>query len=123
MSDPTTGVGPFDAVVIWATGLAAVLALLALVWRVVRPVRRLWHLVVDFAEDWHGVPPRAGVDGRAGVMERLGRIEGQMGALVHEVRPNGGSSMRDAVDQANCRLAQLCPDGEDCHPPPSPPAP
>jgi hypothetical protein len=46
--------------------------------------------VNEFLEDWNGEPPRAGVAERPGVMERLARIEA-------ELRPNGGSSMRDEI--------------------------
>jgi hypothetical protein len=64
------------------------LATLAVAWtRVVRPIQRI-------AEDWNGEParPRDGVPERPGVMLRLSRIEAEM-------HPNGGSSMRDAVNR------------------------
>lgn len=44
----------------------------------------------DFLEDWGGEPARSGVPARLGVMDRLARIEAQL-------RPNGGSTLRDAV--------------------------
>jgi hypothetical protein len=44
---------------------------------------------------------------RPGVMERLDRIERTVGIVAHEVRPNGGSSMRDAVDRVDSRTASL----------------
>lgn len=46
----------------------------------------------DFLEDWSGEPPRPGVPGRPGVMDRLARIEAQL-------KPNGGSTLRDAVSR------------------------
>lgn len=45
----------------------------------------------EFREDWRGVPDRPGVPGRPGLPERVFRIEA-------EVHPNGGGSMKDAVD-------------------------
>ncbi|MFJ2863669.1 hypothetical protein [Kitasatospora sp. NPDC087314] len=45
-----------------------------------------------FTEDWQGTPSRPGVPGRPGVMERLDRIE-------HELHPNSGLSLRDAVNR------------------------
>ncbi|MCE7081419.1 hypothetical protein [Streptomyces sp. ST2-7A] len=38
------------------------------------------------------------------------------GQVGHELHPNGGDSLRDAVDTANARLERLCPDpmAEDC---------
>lgn len=54
-------------------------------------------------------------------MERVSGMEERLGHVWHEVYPNNGSSLRDAVDQANERLALLCPDAEPC--PPQPTAP
>lgn len=113
--DGTTGVSFVDHAAIWATAIAAVFVLGGLLWRLARPLRRVVRIVEDFADDWHGVPARPGVEGRAGVMERLGRIERSMGAVAHEVRPNNGSSMRDAMDRVDRRTASIM--GED---PPSP---
>lgn len=48
------------------------------------------HKLRDFLDDWGGEPERPGVPGRLGVMSRLDRIEAQL-------RPNGGSTLRDAV--------------------------
>ncbi|MEU2743204.1 hypothetical protein ABZ656_50145 [Streptomyces sp. NPDC007095] len=39
-------------------------------------------------------------------------MEERLGHVWHEVYPNNGSSLRDAVDQANERLALLCPDAD-----------
>ncbi|WP_199881593.1 hypothetical protein [Streptomyces sp. CB03911] len=78
-----------DNLVIWSVAISAILGGLALVWRTVRRIARL---IEEFGEDWRGTPPRPGVPGRRGVMERLDRIE-------HELHPNSGSSLRDAVDR------------------------
>ena len=58
-------------------------------WRCVAPVFRMFR---EFLEDWKGEPDRPGVKGRAGVMARLGSIE-------HELHPNSGLSMRDAINR------------------------
>ncbi|MEU0820370.1 hypothetical protein [Streptomyces mirabilis] len=51
-------------------------------------------------------------------------MEERLGHVWHEVYPNNGSSPRDAVDQANERLALLCPEAEPCpQQPTAPPAP
>jgi len=60
--------------------------------------RKLARLVDDLL----GEPPLPGLpDGRPGLMARVGRIEGRLDAL-EELRPNGGSSIKDQVD----RIAQ-----------------
>ncbi|WP_329368677.1 hypothetical protein OG896_24415 [Streptomyces sp. NBC_00669] len=112
LADPSTGVHALDLVVVWAAAIAAVAGLLGLAWRVIRQLRRLATLVERFVEDWNGVPTRPGVEGHPGVMERLHAIEAAMADVVHEVRPNNGSSMRDAVDRVDRRTANLAGDDD-----------
>ena len=104
MSD-STGIGAVDAAVVWAIAIVAILGLLGALWRLVRPLRRIVQLVDMFWEDWQGTPGRPGVPPRPGVMARLDRIEDRVGIVVHEVRPNGGGSMRDAIDRVDARTA------------------
>ncbi|MCG5220255.1 hypothetical protein [Streptosporangium sp. KLBMP 9127] len=54
----------------------------------------------DFVDDWQGEPARRGVPARLGVMERLERIEAQL-------KPNGGTSLRDAVNRVEKTTARL----------------
>lgn len=65
-----------------------------------RVVARTGRAVVDMHDDWKGEPARPGVRGRLGVMERLDRIE-------KELQPNGGSSMRDAVNRVETNQGAL----------------
>ena len=62
----------------------------------------------EFFKDWHGEEPRPdiGYAGRKGVMARLYDMEQQtkileasLAAVHHEVVPNGGGSLRDAVNR------------------------
>lgn len=62
-----------------------------------RVVARTGRAVVDMHDDWKGEPARPGVRGRMGVMERLDSIE-------RELHPNGGSSLRDAVNRLEANL-------------------
>lgn len=64
-------------------------------------------------DDWAGEEPRPGVPGRPGVMERVSVIEDRLTRVEHELYPNSGQSLRDAVDLANQRLARLCPEPPD----------
>lgn len=59
---------------------------------------RTWKKIESFLDDWIGEPARPGVPERLGVMDRISRIE-------HEVKPNGGSSMRDEIQQIKAALA------------------
>jgi hypothetical protein len=118
LGDGSTGVGALDTAAVWATAVTAVLALLAGGWRVLRRLRAIARRVDEFIDDWRGTASRPGVEGRPGVMERLDTIEQRVGIVVHEVRPNGGASLRDAVHRVDCRTAELT--GNEEPPPPSP---
>jgi hypothetical protein len=108
----STGVAALDTAAVWALAVTAVVGLGAVLWRVARRLRELARRVEDFIDDWVGVPGRPGVEQRPGVMERLDRIERTVGIVAHEVRPNGGSSMRDAVDRVDSRTASLTRDSD-----------
>lgn len=95
------------SVVAVSGALAAVAGLMI---KTVRSVRALLRGTGEFLDDWRGEPGRDGVPQRLGVMHRLADIEaGQAAAaarldrIEREVRPNGGSSLRDAVDRIERR--------------------
>lgn len=118
-----TGIPAVDTVLVWGGALSLTAGVLTLAWRGIRGGVRLGRRVDEFIDDWQGEPPRPGVPARPGVMERMGGLETRMGGveddlqrIKHELYPNSGGSLRDAVDLANQRLALLCP--EDCSPPP-----
>lgn len=53
-----------------------------------------------FMRDWDGEPERPGVPSRPGVLTRLARIE-------HEVKNNGGGSLKDAVGRVEKTVNSL----------------
>ena len=57
----------------------------------------------DFMDDWFGAEPRPGRDRTKGVMERLNDIDG-------ELKNNGGSSIKDAVDRIEKDVKELAVD-------------
>lgn len=69
----------------WGVGIVVVVGLIKKVWPL---LRRLG----DFLDDVAGEPARPGVPARAGLMERVQRIE-------YELFPNSGKSMRDQTDR------------------------
>ncbi|WP_284576871.1 hypothetical protein [Streptomyces sp. 2P-4] len=99
-----------ETVLLWAGALAGVSGLVAVLVRFARAAARTWERVDQFVDDWYGQPERAGVPARPGVLERVARIE-------QELCPDEGGSLRAAVDEANRRLARLCPDEPDAGPP------
>lgn len=110
MTAATTGVDPIDALVLWSGAVVAVSGALALAWRATRSFRRIGGKVEDFVDDWQGTEARPGVPARLGVMSRLGAIEDRLARVEHELYPNSGASLRDAVDRVDQRTRQLTDD-------------
>ncbi|MGA5268038.1 hypothetical protein [Streptomyces lydicamycinicus] len=110
MTAATTGVDPIDALVLWSGAGVVISGALALAWRATRSFRRIGGKVEDFVDDWQGTDPRPGVPARPGVMSRLGAIEERLARVEHELHPNSGSSLRDAVDRVDERTRQLTDD-------------
>ncbi|MFI9418110.1 hypothetical protein [Streptomyces werraensis] len=121
----TTGVPAVDTALLWGAVTSVLVGGTTALWRAVRAATHLSRRTSQFLDDWYGEPPRPGVPARPGVMERMAGMEERLGHVWHEVYPNNGGSLRDAVDLANERLERLCPDepGPAPCPPPEPPAP
>ncbi|WP_289975148.1 hypothetical protein [Streptomyces sp. SRF1] len=125
MTVEATGIPALDAALVWGGAVSVLAGVGTVVWRGLRGALRLGRRVNEFMDDWAGEEARPGVPGRPGVMERVSAIEGRLQRVEHELYPNSGGSLRDAVDLANERLARLCPEPETCGPtdPPVPPPP
>ena len=106
----STGITAVDTAVIWSLAAVAIAGAIALAWRMIRAVVRILKRMDDLADDWQGVPARPGVPERPGVMARLDQIEGRVSTIEHELRPNSGRSLRDAVDRVDRRTRTLAPD-------------
>lgn len=124
MSVEGTGISAVDMAILWGGAITILAGVCALAWRAVRGALHLGRRVHQVIDDWYGEEERPGVPGRAGLMERVGGIEERLSRVEHELYPNSGESLRDAVDLANRRLARLCPDEEEpTLPDPSPTSP
>lgn len=110
MSIDATGNGLVDAILLWGAVAAALAGLCTVVWRVVRWAVLLGRKVNTFIDDFYGEEARPGVPARPGLLERVGGVEETLAGVVHELHPNDGGSLRDAVDLANRRLRRMCPD-------------
>ncbi len=82
-------------------------AMFATVWAITRPFRRASKAWEQFLEDWNGVPGRPGFPAIPGIPERLQTLESNadrdrttLERIDHEMHPNSGGSMRDAVNKA-----------------------
>lgn len=106
--------GPaMETVLMWGGLATAVTGVGTLLWRLVRGLARTGRRVDQFMDDWYGEPDRPGVPARPGMMERVSGIEERLDRAETEQ-----TSLRGAVDQANRRLARLCPDPGDPDRPP-----
>jgi hypothetical protein len=87
----------------WVLPAAGALVLLAaalvVIGKGVRWVFSTLNMVREFLEDWRGEEARPGYHKRPGVMERLVSLEEQVSTVTHELKPNSGASLRDAVDR------------------------
>jgi len=108
-----------DGLVVWSVAIVAIGGFVTLLWQVVRLTGRALRRVDDLLEDWQGAPARPGVPARPGMVERITSIEDRVGRVDErlefvetQLRPNGGSSVRDALDRVDRRTARLTQDGE-----------
>ncbi|MEU7323443.1 hypothetical protein ABZ682_23255 [Streptomyces griseoviridis] len=108
--DVSTGVPAVDTVLVWGGAISLLIGVGTAAWRVGRGALHLSRRTTQFFDDWYGEGARPGVAARPGVLERMSQMEERLAQVYHEVYPNGGDSLRDAVNQANDRLAILCPD-------------
>ena len=105
-------------------GIIAVFAVIGWAWKQLKPPTKG---IEHFLEDWNGEPERPGVPARPGMMQRVANIETAQNAsathqtkaeeffekyapiidrLDHEMHPNSGSSMADAVNRTERSLAE-----------------
>ena len=88
----------------WAAAIITVGTALGMLWKLLHPICVRIHKVMDnwdsFMRDWSGEPAAPGRSAVPGVMERLNRIDG-------ELKRNGGSSMKDALNRVEKKLEQI----------------
>ena len=62
---------------------------------------------IHFLDDYFGEEARPGFEGRAGMQERMLIIEQELKCVSYEMRPNSGTSIKDAIVRIEKRLEQL----------------
>jgi len=71
--------------------------------KAVKLVKRFIH----FLDDYFGEEARPGFEGRPGMQERLRFMEEEIACISFEMRPNHGTSIKDAVGRIEDRLDKL----------------
>jgi hypothetical protein len=82
------------------TVLGAVLLFAKVIYPMWKRISKWMNTWEDFMDDWFGIEPRPGRSRTKGVMERLNEIDG-------ELKNNGGSSIKDAVDRIEKDVKEL----------------
>jgi hypothetical protein len=62
---------------------------------------------IHFLDDYFGEEERPGFPGRPGMQERLGYMESEISCISYEMRPNSGTSIKDAIGRIEKRLDAL----------------
>ncbi|MFC9088980.1 hypothetical protein [Nocardiopsis dassonvillei] len=105
---------------VWVIGAAAVITALLIIGKFIRMAWQAGRRLGHFLDDWFGEPSRDGVPGRPGiparigaleessgqVCERLGDVDRRVRRVEHELHPNSGASLRDAVDRVEREVSK-----------------
>lgn len=87
--------------------LAAIITAVGVIGVGLHKAIKLTKRFIHFLDDYFGEEERPGFDGRPGLQERLRIIEMEIECISFEMRPNHGTSIKDAVNRIEKRLDQL----------------
>lgn len=90
-------------VILTATIITSVTAIIIGFYKASQLTKRFIH----FLDDYFGEEERPGFDGRPGMQERLRNLEVEVKTISYEMKPNSGSSIKDAINRIEKRLDQL----------------
>ncbi|CAB5221740.1 hypothetical protein UFOVP359_45 [uncultured Caudovirales phage] len=87
--------------------LAATITAIGVIGVGIYKISKLVKRFIHFLDDYFGEEPRPGFDGRPGMQERLKFMEEEIACISFEMRPNHGTSIKDAVGRIEERLDKL----------------
>ena len=87
--------------------LAATVAAITVVGVGVHKATVLTKRFIHFLDDYFGEEERPGFQGRPGMQERMRIIEQELRHISYEMKPNSGTSIKDAINRIEKRLDQL----------------
>lgn len=94
---------PNEFLIMLAATITAIGVIGVGVHKAIKLVKRFIH----FLDDYFGEEPRPGFEGRPGMQERLRFMEEEIACISFEMRPNHGTSIKDAVGRIEERLDRL----------------
>ena len=87
--------------------LAATVTAIGVIWVGLYKATKLVKRFIHFLDDYFGEEERPGFNGRPGMQERMRIIEEELKCVAYEMRPNSGTSIKDAIGRIEKRLEQL----------------
>ena len=87
--------------------LAATVTAIGVIWVGLHKATKLVKRFIHFLDDYFGEEERPGFEGRPGMQERLRAIEMEIECISYEMKPNSGSSIKDAINRIEKRLDNL----------------
>jgi hypothetical protein len=87
--------------------LAATVTAIGVIGVGVHKATKLTKRFIHFLDDYFGEEERPGFEGRPGLQERLKFMEEEIACISFEMRPNHGTSIKDAVSRIEQRLDAL----------------
>ena len=87
--------------------LAATVTAIGVIGVGVHKATKLTKRFIHFLDDYFGEEERPGFEGRPGLQERLRFMEEEIACISFEMRPNHGTSIKDAVARIEKRLDAL----------------
>ena len=87
--------------------LAATVTAIGVIGVGLHKVTKLVKRFIHFLDDYFGEEERPGFEGRPGMQERLKFMEEEIACISFEMRPNHGTSIKDAIARIENRLDKL----------------
>lgn len=87
--------------------LAATVTAIGVIGVAIHKATKLVKRFIHFLDDYFGEEERPGFEGRPGLQERLKFMEEEIACISFEMRPNHGTSIKDAVSRIEQRLDAL----------------
>lgn len=94
---------PLQIILTVSATLAALTVIIVSLGKISKLVKRFIH----FLDDYFGEEARPGFAGRPGMQERIKNIEDQVEHISYEMKPNSGTSIKDAINRIEKRITAL----------------